>query len=389
MFEEIRQKLTQQHLWRELTTIESPTGVHISIEGRKTYLFASNNYLGLANHQKLKEAAISAIQRYGVGAGASRLVSGSMTPHLELEAQLAQLKGTERALSFSSGYTTNIGVIPALMHAKGLILADRLCHASLFEGCRLSKANLRIFQHNDMSHLQKLLSKRPVNQPTLILTEGVFSMDGDLAPLPELITLAKNFEANVLVDDAHGTGVMGPTGRGTAEHFNIPPKDILHMGTLSKAIGVSGGFIAGPKDFTDYLMNTARPFIFSTAPPPAIAAASLTALHLMQTEPDRRARLWANRDYLYKGLHAMGFQLTQTESPILPILLQDPERALLMSRAMLQEGFFIPAIRPPTVPKGTSRLRLTVTADHTTSQIDSCLEALRRTGIALHLLAPR
>lgn len=388
MFEETKQKLSQQHLWRDLTRIDSTSEGNLTIDGQETLLFASNNYLGLANHPKIKEAAITAIQRYGVGAGASRLISGSLSPHLDLEEQLAQLKGTEGALSFSSGYATNIGVIPAITNDKGLILADRLCHASLFEGCRLSKAKLRIFPHNDLQHLRKLLSKRPVNQPTLIVTEGVFSMDGDLAPLTDLVELAKYFEATVLVDDAHGTGVMGLTGRGTAEHFNISPTDILHMGTLSKAIGVSGGFIAGPMDLTDYLINTSRPFIFSTAPPPAMAAASLAALHLMQAEPARRARLWANRLQLYEGLRSLGFQLTQTESPILPVILHDPQQALLLSRAMLKEGFFIPAIRPPTVPKGTSRLRITVTADHTASQIDSCLSALRRTATTLRLIDP-
>lgn len=213
-------------------------------------------------------------------------------------------------------------------------------------------------------------------------------MDGDLAPLPDLVDLAKNFGATLLVDDAHGTGVMGQTGRGTAEHFNIHPRALFHMGTLSKALGASGGFIAGPKDLIDHLINTSRPFIFSTAPPPAMAAAALAALHLMEAEPDRRARLWVNRNHLHKGLLALGFHLTPTESPILPILLNDPEQAMRMSQAMLREGFFIPAIRPPTVPKGTSRLRITVTADHTTAQIDSCLSALRRVGTTLHIIDP-
>lgn len=388
MFEETKEKLSSQHLWRELTTIDSPSEVSIAIKGRSTLLFASNNYLGLANDQQVKDAAISALQRYGVGAGASRLISGSLTPHADLEDRVARFKGTQGALTFSSGYMTNIGVIPALMDAKGLILADRLCHASLFEGCRLSKARLRVFHHNDLDHLKKLLSNRPVGQPTLVVTEGVFSMDGDLSPLSDLIPLAKSFEATVLVDDAHGTGVMGQNGRGTAEHFGIHPDDILHMGTLSKALGVSGGFMAGPKNFIDYLINTSRPFIFSTAPPPALAAAAVTSLDLVQREPERRIRLWANRNYLFAGLQSMGFQLTRTESPILPILLKDPERATLMSRALFQEGIFIPAIRPPTVPKGTSRLRITVTADHTVPQIDDCLSAIKKVGTDLHLLDP-
>lgn len=386
MFKTTLQQLAQQHLLRELMTIDSPAGPTVTVQDRSVLQFASNNYLGLATHPAVKQAAIDTIQRYGVGSGASRLISGSLLPQQRLEERLADLKGTESALGFSSGYLTNIGVIPALATTDSLILADRLCHASLVEGCRLSKATLRIFRHNDPEHLKTLLSGRKARRPVLIITEGVFSMDGDLAPLPDIVELARTYEATLLVDDAHGTGVMGAHGRGTVEHFGIPPHALLHMGTLSKAIGVSGGFVAGPKDFTSYLVNTSRPFIFSTAPSPALAGAALTALDILAVEPDRRTRLWGNRARLLDGLSSMGYTLTPTQSPILPVLLKDPELAVRMSRALLEEGIFIPAIRPPTVPRHTSRLRITVTADHTPSHIDTCLSALHRVGKALRII---
>jgi glycine C-acetyltransferase/8-amino-7-oxononanoate synthase len=237
-----------------------------------------------------------------------------------------------------------------------------------------------------MDHLERLLTKRAPNRPTLIVTEGVFSMDGDLAPLPELARLAREFEANLLLDDAHGTGVLGKSGRGTIEYWGVESANILHMGTLSKALGSSGGFIAGTKDFIAYAINTSRSFIYSTAPPPALAAAAQTALQLIQQEPDRRDRLWKNREYMYQGLMAMGCHLTNTQSPILPIIVNDPELAMEMSQQLRKKGIFIPAIRPPTVPKGTSRLRVTVTAEHSVEQIDSALEAIQQIGQSLRIL---
>ena len=366
--------------------MDSACGPIITLNGQPTLLFASNNYLGLANNPQLKQAAIKAIDQFGVGSGASRLISGSLTPHRKLELAIAQFTNTEAALTFSSGYATNLGVIPQLAKTGGLILADRLCHASLIDACRLSRSTLRIFQHNDMEHLHSLLKKRPSNRPTLLLTEGVFSMEGDLAPLPELVRLAEEFEATLLIDDAHGTGVMGATGRGTLEHWGVESASLLHMGTLSKALGASGGFITGTKDFIAYLINTARSFIYSTAPPPAMAAAAQQAIQIIQQEPERRARLWQNREHMYQGLLAMGCHLPKTQSPILPIIVNDPSLALEMSQQLRQKGIFIPAIRPPTVPKGTSRLRITVTAEHTDEQIDSALEVIQQVGQSLKIL---
>jgi len=386
MFKEDLQALAQHHLLRELSLMNSPPAPVISVEGRDVLLFASNNYLGLANHPHVKIAAVKAIEEFGVGSGASRLISGTLTPHHTLERDLAQWKGVEACLTFSSGYATNIGVIPSLAKADSLILADRLCHASLIDGCRLSRATLRVFHHNDFDHLKRLLSKRPTHTSTLIITEGVFSMDGDLAPLPEIARLAQEFEVTLLVDDAHGAGVMGPTGRGTVEHYGLDPAHILHMGTLSKAIGSSGGFVAGSKDFVAYLINTSRSFIYTTAPPPAMAAAASAALAIIQQEPQRRMKLWHNREFLYNGLVSMGFQLTNTQSPILPIIVKDPELAVQMSQRLREEGVWIPAVRPPTVPKGTSRLRVTVTAEHSLEQIEIALRALQKVGEALGAL---
>ena len=386
MWEADLQKFAREHLFREISVLDSPAGPFLSLDGQKTLQFASNNYLGLANHPQLKLAAQKAIEDFGVGAGASRLISGTSSPHHDLELSLAQFTNSEAALTFSSGYATNLGVIPQLTKPGGLILADRLCHASLIDACRLSRATLRVFRHNDLEHVQALLKKRPVHQPTLLITEGVFSMDGDLAPLTELARLAEEFEAFLLVDDAHGTGVMGATGRGSLEHWGVESTNVLHMGTLSKALGASGGFMTGTKNFIAYLINTSRSFIYSTAPPPAMTAAAQAAIHLIQKEPERRTRLWKNREKMHHGLTAMGYELTKTESPILPILLKDTELALKMSQLLREKGIYIPAIRPPTVPKNTSRLRITVTAEHSLEQIDSALTAIRQIGQSLRII---
>ena len=368
--------------------MDSPCGPVMSLNGTHTLLFASNDYLGLANHAHLKQAAVKAIEQFGVGGGASRLISGTLTPHDHLERALARFFQTEAALILSSGYATNTGTIPCLIPPEGRIFADRLCHASLIDGCRLSRAKLRVFHHNDMGHLKTLLMKHPANCPALIVTEGVFSMDGDLAPLPDLTRLAEEFDATLLVDDAHGTGVMGDTGRGTIEHWGVKSHKLIHMGTLSKALGTTGGFIAGTKEFIAHLINTSRSFMFSTAPPPSMAAAAQTALHLIQEEPSRRTTLWQNREHMHQGLQSMGYPMTETQSPILPIIVQDPQLAKKMSLGLQERGIYIPAIRPPTVPTGTSRLRVTVTASHSLEQIDRALKAIQHVGQSLKIISP-
>lgn len=377
-FEQEVKTLEGHYLRRQLRVVESPADTTLTIGGHQLISMASNNYLGLANHPTVKQAAIAAIERWGVGTGAARLISGSTASHHHLEEDLARFKQVETALIFGSGYTTNLGLIPSLIDQKGLILADRFCHASLIEGCRLARATFRVFQHNHMEHVERLLKMRKSTCPTLVVTEGIFSMDGDVAPLPDLIKLCNTYDATLLVDDAHGTGVMGKNGRGTIEHFGFNPADVIQMGTLSKAIGTSGGFVVGKATFTDYLMNTAKPFIFSTASPAAIAAAASAAIKIIEKEPDRRQRLWTNREFLFTALQGMGFQLTDTQSPILPIIVKTPEAALEMSQALYQAGIFVPAIRPPTVPKNSSRLRLTVSSEHTKDELNRVVHALQK-----------
>ena len=370
--------LETRHLRRHLRVVESPSDPVITIEGRRFISMASNNYLGLANHPAVNRAAIDAIEQWGVGAGAARLISGTMTPHDQLEQDLAQFKQVEAALTFGTGYTTNLGLIPALIEQDGLILADRYCHASLIEACRLSKARLRVFHHNDVEHLEKLLKKREQTRPVLVVTEGVFSMDGDLAPLPDLVALCQQREATLVIDDAHGTGVMGETGRGTVEHFGVNHQDLIQMGTLSKAIGTSGGYVAGTAALKDYLINTSKAFIFTTAQPPAIAAGASAAIRIIQDEPARRERLRTNRDTLHAALTDLGFQLTNTQSPILPIIVKSPERAVEMAQALYEADVYVPAIRPPTVPKHSSRLRLTVSSEHSEEQLETVVTAFRK-----------
>lgn len=380
MFRDFETELTilgDKHLRRQLRVAESPSNTTITIDGRKLISMASNNYLGLANHPAVKQAAIEAINQWGVGAGAARLVSGNMEPHQKLEEDLAKFKEVEAALTFGTGYTANLGLIPAIIDQDGLILADRYCHASLIEGCRLAKAKLRVFHHNDVEHLEKLLIKRRNICPTLVVTEGVFSMDGDLAPLPDLLNLCQNYDATLLLDDAHGTGVMGENGRGTVEHFGLNPKDLIQMGTLSKAIGTSGGYVAGTTSLKEYLINTSKAFIYTTAQPPAIAAAASAAIQILQNEPERRQRLWDNRNYLFSELKDLEFQLTNTQSPIIPIILESPNAALKLSEALYEADIYIPAIRPPTVSKDSSRLRLTISSEHTKDQLQEVANKLR------------
>jgi 8-amino-7-oxononanoate synthase len=386
MFEQRLRQLEQQHLLRRLRTIESASEAEAILNGRPIILMASNNYLGLATHPALKRAAIQATERFGVGAGAARLVSGTLPPHDELETALAKFKGTEAALVFGSGYLANLGVIPALIGAGGLILADRLCHASLIDGCRLSGAGFRVYRHNDLAHLKSLLAKRPAKGDALIVTDGVFSMDGDLAPLPELIALADRYGARLFVDDAHGTGVMGAHGRGTLEHHGMESRLPFHMGTLGKALGTSGAYVAGPAGMIQYLLNTARTFLFATAPPPATAAAAVAGLQILQAEPERRARLWENRRYLHAGLTHLGFRLTDSASPILPIVIGDARKTVAMADRLLELGVYAPAIRPPTVPKETSRIRVTVTSEHSRSQLDRALAAFGQAGRQLKII---
>ena len=385
-FEQEIRNAEARHLRRRLCVVESPAETTIAINGRQFIAMASNNYLGLANHPAVKQTAVEAIEQWGVGAGAARLLSGTMPPHEQLEQALAQFKQVEAVLTFGTGYTANIGLLPSLVDRRGLILADRSCHASLIQACHLSNAAFRVFRHNDVGHLEALLAQRRNAGATLVVTEGVFSMDGDLAPLPDVLTVCRQHDATLLVDDAHGTGVMGEHGRGTVEHFGLNPQDLIQMGTLSKAIGTSGGYVAGTAGLKDYLINTSKAFLYTTASPPAIAAAAARAIQIIRHEPERRARLWANRQSLHSKLKGMGFQLTDTQSPILPIIVKSPETALKLSQALREAGVYVPAIRPPTVPKDSSRLRLTVSSEHTEEQLGLVCEALLKAGEMMRVM---
>jgi len=380
MFEDYLDELAAKHLTRRLLPLESGTGPVVRIAGRDVLLFASNDYLGLARHPDVVAAAVHATQSYGAGAGAARLVSGSLPPHHQLEEALAQFKETESCITFGSGYLANIGAIPALIGRGGVIFADRLCHASLIDGCRLSGADVRIYEHGDVEHLEGLLAKRRTGRRTLIVTDGVFSMDGDLAPLGDLAALAETYEADLYVDDAHGTGVMGAHGRGTVEHFGLEKRIPLHMGTMGKALGSSGAFIASSHLAIQYLLHRCRSFMFATASPPASAAAALAALRIIEREPERRRRLWDNRQRLFEGLRQLGFTMAATVSPIIPILIGRADTALRFAEHLLANDVFAPAVRPPTVPADTSRIRITVTSEHTPAQIDQALAAFERTG---------
>lgn len=386
MFRTRLQQLAEQSLTRTVNPLESPTGPVVHRSGRRVILLCSNDYLGLATHPAVIRAAVRATEQYGAGAGAARLICGTLPPHEELETSLADFKGTEAALMFGSGYVANLGVIPGLIGQQGLILADRLSHASLIDACRLSGADFRVFRHRDLAQVESLLKRRTASRPTLIVTDGLFSMDGDMAPLPELASLSKQYDAMLYVDDAHGTGVMGPTGRGTLEQLGVEHDVPFHMGTLGKALGSNGAYVAGPRDLIQYLINTARPFIFTTAPPPSSAAAASAALAVIRRDPERRSRLWANRHRLYTGLQQRGFRLTDTVSPILPILIGSAEQALAFSEELLAHGVYAPAIRPPTVPDDTSRIRVTITSEHTTDHIDEALRAFELAGRATGVL---
>ncbi len=375
MFERALENLKKRGLYRRLRKIESEQGPRVIIEGKEVILLSSNNYLGLANHQKLKEAALLATEKYGVGSGASRLISGNNPLYEELEERLARLKGTEAALVFSTGYMANLGVITAITGKGDTIFTDELNHASIIDACRLSRAEVKTYKHKDIAHLEQLLNEGNKKGIRLIVTDGVFSMDGDIAPLPQIAQSAKRYSAMIMVDDAHGTGVLGKKGGGTVEHFGLEGMVDIQMGTLGKALGSFGAYIAGSRDLIEYLINRSRPFIYTTALPPSILATAITAIDILEKEPSLRKNLWTNRNRFCNGLKTTGYNTLESETPIIPILIGDTERTVEMAEGLFKKGIFCPAIRPPTVPRGTSRLRATVMATHTLEDIDYCIKA--------------
>ncbi|MDB6108785.1 MAG: 8-amino-7-ketopelargonate synthase [Pedosphaera sp.] len=375
--------LRQQDLYRQLRRVDSAQSSRIQIDGQALLNFSSNDYLGLANHPLLKEAAIKAIERFGSGSGASRLICGSLAPHHELDHALARFKQTEAALSFSSGYAAAVGTICALLDKEDILVLDKLVHASIVDAARLCGAKLRIYPHNDLGALEDILrwavkkesipgQRRP---QTLIVTESVFSMDGDVAPLRELIALKEKYGAWLMVDEAHATGLFGEHGRGLAEEAKIADRIEIQMGTLGKALGASGGYICGSKCLIDFLINRARTFIFSTAPVPAAAAAAQAGLELVQSPEGRarRTRLWETIHQIKTGLLQAGWLLSSVNSAIIPLVIGDEALAMATAKTLREAGIFIPAVRYPTVARGLARLRLTLTAAHTPDDLEKLL----------------
>jgi len=378
MFEQELEQLEQSRILRRIMVIDSSDGPRVKIKGRDMLLLCSNDYLGLANHPALRQAAMQAMQRYGFGSGASRLVSGTGPLHQALEDKIAGFKGTEAALVFNSGYAANTGIIPAIAGSGDLILSDSLNHASIIDGCRLSKAEVRVYRHKDAGQVETLLKKGPNAKQKLIVTDGVFSMDGDIAPLQDLVSLSEKYGAILMVDDAHGTGVLGKTGRGTVEHAVVSGHVHIQMGTLGKAFGSFGAYVAGSNDLIDFLINRARSLIFSTALPPSVCAASIAGIDIVEQDSECRDRLWKNRNKFANGLKSIGISTENSETPIIPIIIGDSGQALKVAKKLFEYGIYAPAIRPPTVPTNAARIRTTITAAHTDDDIDTALDIFRR-----------
>ncbi len=372
--EDERNELEQAGHWRSLRFMMSaPTG-RVLLDGCEVISLASTNYLGLSTHPQVIKAACESVQEYGTGASGSRLIAGNSHLYEELESKIAAMLNTEAALVFSSGYLANIGTIPALVGEEDLILSDERNHISLIEGCRLSKATKRIYRHCDPEHLKELLSESSRFRRRLIVTDGVFSMDGDFPPLAEICEIAEAHDSMLLVDDVHGFGILGQSGGGLVDYLGVGDRGIIQIGALSKAVGGVGAFVAGSQSLIDFLINRARGFIFTTALPPGTLAAASAAIDLIRCNFEFRQRLFANVHTLKTGLSEAGFQLLTNETHILPLILGEAKTTTQFAEALLNEGVFAPGIRPPTVPMGTSRLRITPTASHTREELEEALE---------------
>ncbi len=385
------EELKAKGLFRRLRVVQSEQRSRCVIDGREVITLSSNNYLGLNTHPKLREAAIDAVRRFGVGSGAVRTIAGTMSLHEELERRLAEFKGTEAVLTFQSGFTANTGVIPVLAPEGAVIVSDALNHASIIDGIRLTKAERRVFPHADMDGLRTVLGEvrsapGGAERTVLVITDGVFSMDGDIARLPEIVEAAEVAEAIVLVDDAHASGVLGRNGRGSVDHFDLHGRVHVQVGTLSKAIGALGGYVAGPLALRQMLEHRARPFLFSTSHPPAVVAACLAAIDVLETEPELIERLWQNTRYFKAGLAALGFDIGASETPITPVIAGSGALAMRLSDRLFEEGVFAQGIGFPTVPDDRSRVRTIVTAEHSREELATCLAAFEKVGRELALI---
>ncbi|MDT0111318.1 glycine C-acetyltransferase [Listeria booriae] len=382
------QALREQGLYNTIDTIEGPNSAIVKINGADLINLSSNNYLGFSNDARLKEKAIAATETYGVGAGAVRTINGTMTIHNELETKLAEFKHTEAAIAFQSGFNCNMGAISAIMTKNDAIISDELNHASIIDGCRLSGAKVLRAKHQDMDDLRRVAKEATESgsyEKIMYITDGVFSMDGDVAKIPEIVEIAEEFGLITYVDDAHGSGVMGG-GAGTVKHFGLSDKIDLQMGTLSKAIGAVGGYVAGSQQLIDWLKVRARPFLFSTSLTPATAAACIEAIDIMEHDSERMTKLWDNGTYLKKGLADLGFDIGHSETPITPCIIGDENLTQQFSRRLLEEGVYAKSIVFPTVPKGTGRVRNMPTAAHTKEMLDEVLAIYEKVGKELNVI---
>lgn len=383
--------LKQQHLYKTPRILETPAGGRVRMNGKEVVNMSSNNYLGLANHPKVREAFVKAAQEWGVGAGAVRWIGGTMAVHDELEQRLARFKKVEAVLVFTSGFTANSGCIPAVMVEGDVIISDELNHASIIDGVRLSSAAYKksegyVYAHKDMNHLEDILKKTQHFSKRMIVTDGVFSMDGDIAPLPDIVALAEKYDALVMVDDAHASGVLGKNGAGSTSHFDLYGRVDIQLGTLSKALGVVGGYIAGSQLLKEWLINRGRPYLFSTAHPPAVAAALIAAIDIMENDPEPMNRLWSNARKWKQELAGLGFDTMGSETPITPVYIGDEAKTQEAERMLWDEGVYALGIVYPTVPRGKARIRTMPSAAHTDRDLADALEAFSKVGKALGLI---
>lgn len=381
-------ELKEQGLYNEIDPVEGPNGAIIKVRGKELINLSSNNYLGLATNEDLKKVAKDAIDKYGVGAGAVRTINGTLDLHVKLEEKLAEFKGTQAAISYQSGFNCNMAAISAVMDKNDAILSDQLNHASIIDGCRLSKAKIIAFKHSDMEDLRskaKEATESGLYNKVMVITDGVFSMDGDIAKLPEIVEIAKEFDLITYVDDAHGSGVTGK-GKGTVKHFGLEKEVDMQMGTLSKAVGVVGGYVAGKKNLIDWLKVRSRPFLFSTAVTPGDVAAITAAVQMIMDSTELHDKLWDNGDYLKKGLDALGFDIGHSETPITPCIIGDEKLTQEFSKRLFEEGVYAKSIVFPTVPKGTGRVRNMPTAAHTKEMLDEAIATYEKVGKELGVI---
>jgi glycine C-acetyltransferase len=376
----------EQGLFRPLRILDGEQAAHASIDRRSVVNLSSNNYLGFTTHPRLRERALDALGVLGVGTGSVRTIAGTMQIHMELERRLAEFKRCEAAVVFQSGFAANAGTVAALLGREDVIVSDELNHASIIDGARLSRATIKVFPHHDLAAARAIVAELPRSQRTLLVTDGVFSMDGDLGALPGLCNIADEFGCIMMVDDAHASGVFGAQGRGTVDHFGLHGRVDVQVGTLSKALGALGGYVAGSRSLVEFLYRRARPFLFSTSHPPSVAATCLGALDVLETEPQWMDQLWSNTRFFKAGLQAIGFDTGASESPITPVMVGDGSLAVRLSDRLFDEGVFAQGLTFPTVPRGKARVRTIVTATHTQAELQFALDVFRRVGTELGIV---